>query len=197
MRQYLLRRALAGLALSSLLWGCGGGGGDPAPQTKSYDITLQLDHYKDSCHTIFEFLCLRARQSDAESWSAFFGSVEGFKYELGHRYSLRVRVTEREVPPIPDAPGIQFSYQLLQVLSDTPLPSNTAFTVTLRQTQFSLEQASDGSWSLAGQPMSCSPSLCAALSKAKSSGQVVQLDFDHSSSPQGPLHLLAVRLSGG
>ncbi|MDT9002299.1 DUF4377 domain-containing protein [Paucibacter sp. APW11] len=195
MNTRIFHKGLLGLVIGSLLSSCGGGGGS-ASQTSSYETTLQLDHYMDGCNGMFEYLCLRARSSDTADWAPIGNAIQGFKFEWGHRYSLRIRVTERAVPPIPDAPSTQVTYELLQLQSDTPQPSKTAFTIKIRQPQYSLELANDGSWRLLGLPLSCSTAICLSLAKAQSTRQEVQLDFDHSNAPQGPLNLLAVRLSG-
>jgi hypothetical protein len=57
--------------------------------------------------------CMRTRGSEAEEWTLFYDSIEGFTHEAGHRYELRVEKLTSGKPP---ADGASFRYRLLEVV---------------------------------------------------------------------------------
>ena len=61
--------------------------------------------------------CLQVREQSDAPWQLFYGHIEGFAYEPGFRYVLRVAVS-----PVPDPPadGSSLAYRLLRVVSRTP-----------------------------------------------------------------------------
>ncbi len=57
--------------------------------------------------------CLHVREHPEPEWRFFYGEIEGFQFEPGFEYTIRVAV--RDIPnPNPDAPGRV--YRLLAVL---------------------------------------------------------------------------------
>jgi hypothetical protein len=58
--------------------------------------------------------CMRTRASEGEPWTLFYGRIEGFTYEEGNAYELRVEVTEVPNPPA-DAPSL--AHRLVEVVS--------------------------------------------------------------------------------
>ncbi len=53
---------------------------------------------------------------DSDRWQPFsFSAIEGFTYERGHEYILRVRMTTLANPP---ADGSCFTFALVRILSD-------------------------------------------------------------------------------
>ncbi len=60
-----------------------------------------------------EAACLQVRANSDEPWTVLYTSIEGFNYEPGFEYTLRVAVREI-ADPLPDAPGA--TYRLLEVL---------------------------------------------------------------------------------
>jgi hypothetical protein len=62
--------------------------------------------------------CLRVREPPETEWRNFFGSIEGFTHETGHRYLIRVARRRVANPP---ADGSSFEYRLLEVLEDEPV----------------------------------------------------------------------------
>ncbi|HEX6036465.1 DUF4377 domain-containing protein [Longimicrobium sp.] len=80
-------------------------------------LTLYVASYTRTCTGTYEMQCLQIRDDSADPWGNFHGEIEGFTYEPGHEYVLRVRVTEIANPP---ADGSSRRYQLVQVVSKTP-----------------------------------------------------------------------------
>lgn len=61
--------------------------------------------------------CMQIRRAPEEDWELFYDQIEGFVFEPGFVYELRVKVTPRaEVPA--DASSIK--YRLLEVVSKRP-----------------------------------------------------------------------------
>lgn len=59
--------------------------------------------------------CLQVRESESDEWTLFYSNIEGFDYEEGTRYELRVRVEKVDDPP---ADGSSLRYVLLEVVSE-------------------------------------------------------------------------------
>lgn len=64
--------------------------------------------------------CLQVRQSPDEEWQLFYDSIEGFDFEPGYLYELRVE--RHEVSPVP-ADGSSYRYVLIRVVRKEPAGS--------------------------------------------------------------------------
>jgi hypothetical protein len=80
----------------------------PEPQT------LFVHEQRNDCQGEAPMKCLQIRESDSDPWRNFYGRIEGFEYEEGHAYELRVEVTPVPNPPA-DAPNQR--YRLIEVVS--------------------------------------------------------------------------------
>lgn len=80
----------------------------PAPQT------LFVHEKRNDCQGEAPMKCLQVRESQDAPWRNFFGRIEGFEYEEGNAYELRVEVT-----PIPDPPADASNrrYRLVEIVS--------------------------------------------------------------------------------
>ena len=58
--------------------------------------------------------CLQVRSSESEEWRNLFASIEGFSYEPGNSYELRVEITPIANPP---ADASSLKYKLKEVVS--------------------------------------------------------------------------------
>jgi hypothetical protein len=58
--------------------------------------------------------CMQVRESESDPWTLFYDRIEGFTYEEGHRYELRVAL---ESNPNPPADGSSLRYRLVEVIS--------------------------------------------------------------------------------
>ena len=43
--------------------------------------------------------CMQVRESEQADWTLFYGSIDGFTYEPGYSYELRVELKDRARPP--------------------------------------------------------------------------------------------------
>jgi hypothetical protein len=80
-------------------------------------ITLEVAPKRQTCMGVIEMQCLMVREripgQAPPKWAPFFGSIGGFTFVPGQRYTLRVRKDKLDNPPA-DAPDT--TYTLLKVL---------------------------------------------------------------------------------
>lgn len=58
--------------------------------------------------------CLQVRESESAPWTLFYDRIQGFAYEEGTRYELRVALESNPNPPA-DAPSLR--YRLVEIVS--------------------------------------------------------------------------------
>jgi len=79
--------------------------------------TLYVAAKKVSCQGVVPRKCLQVKTDmHQDDWHYFYNQIEGFSYEEGYRYKLRVKVTKLKNPP---ADASQLHYQLLKVIDKT------------------------------------------------------------------------------
>lgn len=61
--------------------------------------------------------CLRVRQHPNAAWTLLYDGIEGFTFEAGFEYTLRVAIRSVNNPP---ADGSSLAYRLLTVLRKAP-----------------------------------------------------------------------------
>lgn len=153
--------------------------------------TLQIEPYKTVCEGVGVQSCLLSQEAGSMQKSLEYEEIEGFDYQWGHRYSIRVRVSSVNNPPA-DASSIKKS--LVSVLSDEVVPAGTPFTIPL-QSPFDFEavQKSGGQYVLLGErAMTCAPALCQTLDHALMGEGGVVLELQLPGSPDAPLELTQV-----
>ena len=82
---------------------------------KSYDETKHIyiaDHLVD-CVGVAPQKCMLVKENIVDEWTIFYGNIEGFTYEKGYKYLLKVKI--EEVKNLP-ADGSSLKYTLLEVL---------------------------------------------------------------------------------
>jgi hypothetical protein len=103
-----------GVVLAALLalWGCGSitGGGDV--------VTLEVAESRVPCVGVGPRDCLLVRSPGGE-YGMFYSAIEGFAYEPGYRYRLRVSQRAVRNPP---ADGSSIAYRLVRVESKALSP---------------------------------------------------------------------------
>lgn len=79
---------------------------------------MRVNYLRKPCEQEMEnATCLMVQQGEdlcSEKWSYFYDEIEGFQYEEGYVYELKVRVEEVENPPMD---GSSLRYILVEVLS--------------------------------------------------------------------------------
>jgi hypothetical protein len=86
----------------------------PAPPAAATAQTLFVRERRNDCQGEAPMKCLQVRESPGDPWRNFFGRIEGFDYEEGTTYELRVEVTP-VASPAADASSLR--YRLVEVLS--------------------------------------------------------------------------------
>ena len=61
--------------------------------------------------------CLRVREHPDTAWTLFYNSIEGFEFEPGFEYTVRVAIRRVDNPP---ADGSSLAYRLLAILHKAP-----------------------------------------------------------------------------
>ena len=119
-----LRFAVAGLA--ALVSAACGGSADGVGPTESSPLgtdsifrTLQVAPSRVECTGVGPDVCLQVRESPNAPWTLLHGAIEGFAYEPGFLYEIRIREEAVANPPA-DASSIRRI--LVSVVSKTPAP---------------------------------------------------------------------------
>jgi hypothetical protein len=85
--------------------------------TTSNETTMRINNYTEDCIGEVEQKCLLVQEGSligTNDWEYFYSEIEGFNYEEGYIYNLKVKKTTIENPPM-DASSIK--YELLELLS--------------------------------------------------------------------------------
>ena len=84
-----------------------------APQT----FTMRVNYYRQPCQGEGPQDCLlvqQGKQIGSPDWDLFYGDIQGFAYEPGYVYTLKVSVEKIAAPPQDEADR---RYVLVKVLS--------------------------------------------------------------------------------
>jgi hypothetical protein len=81
------------------------------------EVIMQVNYYRQRCQGEGTFNCLLVQQGQqigSRNWELFYDQIQGFAYEPGYIYTLRVRIEQ-----IPDPPqdGSDRRYTLVKTLS--------------------------------------------------------------------------------
>lgn len=79
--------------------------------------TLYVNSRLVDCEGAGPQKCLQVRTSPDQEWELFYDRIQGFTFEPGHTYVLRVEETTVDDPPA-DASSLQ--YRLVETVSKTP-----------------------------------------------------------------------------
>jgi heat shock protein HslJ len=85
----------------------------------SVERTLQVAPSRMECTGVAPDMCLQVRESSSAPWTLLHGAIEGFRYEPGFLYEIRIREEAVANPPA-DASSIRRI--LVSVVSKTPAP---------------------------------------------------------------------------
>jgi hypothetical protein len=93
----------------------------PAPEMNTY--TLYVNSQEVDCVGVAPQKCLQIRRSESESWSFFYDKIQGFTFEPGFIYTLKVSEEEIENPP---ADASSKRIKLEEVISKTATQATAA-----------------------------------------------------------------------
>lgn len=83
--------------------------------------TLYVNSQTRPCVGVGPRSCLETRRNPEADWELFYADIDGFDYEAGFIYALKVRETAVENPP---ADASSLKYTLLEVLSKEAVESS-------------------------------------------------------------------------
>lgn len=83
-------------------------------------LTLQVAEMLVACTGVAPRKCLLVRESANTDWELFYDDIEGFVYEAGNRYTLKLQKNMVENPP---ADASAYRWELLDIISQRTVPN--------------------------------------------------------------------------
>ncbi|MEM7208815.1 MAG: DUF4377 domain-containing protein [Pseudomonadota bacterium] len=177
----LIVTVFAGLVLFGLV-GCGGGAGSD----DSNASTVELNFHRNGCIGESTSLCLQVADGD-DSYLNFYDAIDGFTFEWGYRYTLRIAATEIEDPPA-DASSIQYS--LLEQIARTAATDAGEFDVMVLATDLNIERRESDLYLLNGEKLfDCDAVTCASLDALMSQEFAATMVFSLDTNIDAPMRL--------
>lgn len=94
------------------------GGMAEKPETPPQEVRVFIGPVRVPCEGAAPQECFQVKYTPEEEWQLFYDQIEGFRWEPGFSYELRVNVYQVENPPA-DASSLR--YELVEVLSRMPV----------------------------------------------------------------------------
>jgi len=93
------------------------------------EVTIVVDHFRPPCVDRFtpQWCYLIGVGERPSSFPYYYGDIEGFKYQWGHEY--RLRVVQEDAP---QSASSRYSYRLIKVLSDKKVGPKRIFSFPLK-----------------------------------------------------------------
>ena len=149
---------------------------------------LFVKHHLQECVGVAPRTCMLTRGSANADWTLMYSGIQGFDYEWGFDYEVRVRWRGVDNPPADASSRV---YELRSINSKTPVAPGTLFDFTLRFGS-GVEPVSDGLYRLyGGKEFGCAQADCQSLEALQAQGMAVLLEFAHDAA--GPLQLTQIK----
>ncbi|WP_194777357.1 DUF4377 domain-containing protein [Pararhodonellum marinum] len=106
---------------SILFWGIACQNNQVTQVIPGGEKVLWVNSYKVDCQGVGPMSCLQTQESDEiefGDWKNFYSNIEGFDYQPGYLYRLKVNVTQREAPIPADACSL--IYSLVEIIEKKP-----------------------------------------------------------------------------
>ena len=84
-------------------------------------VTYWVNSYRTPCVGVAPMECLQIRRGTSEAWEMFYSKIEGFDFEPGYMYRIRVR-EERLDPALVPADASSIRYTLVSIEEKVPDP---------------------------------------------------------------------------
>lgn len=89
----------------------------PMPNsTSGNEKTFIVGPETADCTGVAPMKCLQVKEKESDSWENFYTNIEGFTYEPGYEYVLKVKTEKIENPPMD---GSSIKYTLVKQVSKT------------------------------------------------------------------------------
>jgi hypothetical protein len=126
----------------------------------------------------------------------FYDQIDGFDYEWGYVYKLKIRVYEL-YEALEDAS--RYKYILDEVISKEQQPTRNTFDFVVSRsygpTQIIVEQDT-GIYELYGEKtFECAPEMCSVVESLITQDCAILFEFSHSETPSDPLRLVQIKCS--
>ena len=110
------------LLLPALVASCGSATDE---DTITYQ-TYRINSYRVPCTWVAPMECLQVQREGSEDWQLFYGNIEGFQFEPGYLYRIRVREEKLDPARVPaDASSIKRTLvSVEEKIPDPRLPIN-------------------------------------------------------------------------
>jgi len=106
------------------------------------EITLYVGPELKECTGEGPQTCMMVKENPEDEYTFFYDQIDGFEYEEGYEYELRVLVTPVENPP---AGGSSLNYSLVEVVNKTAVESTETESASLDGTAWQVDSyAVDG-----------------------------------------------------
>lgn len=182
-----LRWHAAGALLVALA-GCGGGGGGEDSRVETWSV----DSHERECQgmmTTSTYLCTMTKASDGTRWLP--RNIEGFEYQPGYEYTLKVRITQVSNPP---ADSASETYRLVSEEARVPVARDSKFMISASQAD-TVRKVDATTYRIHNRRLlTCAPALCQRIDALIGQGAGMLLEFNHQNSP-GPMNLLSIKCS--
>lgn len=129
----------------------------PADEAQPEIATLFVGPELVDCVGVAPQTCMQVKRAGEEAYTNFFGQIDGFTFEPGNEYELKVEITQVANPP---ADGSSLSYRLVEVVSQTPVAVGE--TTGLEGTRWQLVSYQDST----GNTVTAVPGVDAAITFA-------------------------------
>ena len=120
---------------------------DAAPAGQ--EVTLYVGPELVDCVGVGPMKCMLVKENPEEDYKYFYSQIEGFEFEPGYEYELRVLVTPVENAPA-DASSLQ--YTLIEVVSKEPVVAESAESAGIEGATWQLVSVADDSGALVEVP---------------------------------------------
>jgi hypothetical protein len=84
---------------------------------KEREVTMDVAPHRVACTGVGPQECLRVREHPETAWTLFYGDIEGFEFQEGFEYTIRVAVRRVRNRP---GDGSSLAYRLIAVLRKVP-----------------------------------------------------------------------------
>lgn len=122
-----------------LMTACALGTAATPNETNDNIVTMFVGPEKADCVGVAPMECLQVKYSENEAWQFFYSNIEGFTYEPGYLYELRVR---QEAIANPPADGSSIRWVLVEEVNKTPVTDTSSS--SLNDTHWTLVEFGDG-----------------------------------------------------
>ncbi|WP_231372759.1 DUF4377 domain-containing protein [Aureivirga sp. CE67] len=125
-----MKKHLLILMIIGILFSCSKD--DDNNQDNAQTIDMRINHYQNTGISEGLSLTLLVQEDDkigSDNWTKFYNSIDGFDYQSGFIYNLKVKVQQVENPP---QDGSSLKYSLLEVKSTQEVNNETSFDIDLK-----------------------------------------------------------------